>query len=184
MLFRSQRFTDESTCNAFSEAANAIYVQPGHYGWAIFDENSVDYLMNKGADSGIGVLVPIGTKYTNLKNDIKDALAADSDGFKEADSVAALAKAINVPAETLEKTVAKYNKTCELQHDPMFLKDRRYLRPLTGKKLYALKLKSYFFSAYGGLITNRDHQVLTKDSKPIPGLYAAGLEVSYRKSVV
>lgn len=60
----------------------------------------------------------------------------------------------------------------------MFLKDRRYLRPLTGKKLYALKLKSYFFSAYGGLITNRDHQVLTKDSKPIPGLYAAGLEVS------
>lgn len=173
-----QRFTDESTCNAFSEAANAIYVQPGHYGWAIFDENSVDYLMNKGADSGIGVLVPIGTKYTNLKNDIKDALAADSDGFKEADSVAALAKAINVPAETLEKTVAKYNKTCELQHDPMFLKDRRYLRPLTGKKLYALKLKSYFFSAYGGLITNRDHQVLTKDSKPIPGLYAAGLEVS------
>ena len=105
-------------------------------------------------------------------------MAADSDGFKEADSVAALAKAINVPAETLEKTVAKYNKTCELQHDPMFLKDRRYLRPLTGKKLYALKLKSYFFSAYGGLITNRDHQVLTKDSKPIPGLYAAGLEVS------
>ncbi len=135
--------------------------------------------MNKGADSGIGVLVPIGTKYTNLKNDIKDALAADSDGFKEADSVAALAKAINVPAETLEKTVAKYNKTCELQHDPMFLKDRRYLRPLTGKKLYALKLKILFLQRlWRNLITNRDHQVLTKDSKPIPGLYAAGLEVS------
>lgn len=172
------RFTDESQCNAFSEAANAIYAQPGHYGWCIFDENTVKYLMEKGASSGIGVLVPIGTKYANLQKDIDEALAADSDGFKSASTVAGLAKAINVPAAVLEKTVAEYNKNCELQSDPMFLKDRRYLVPIEGKKLYALKLKSYFFSAYGGLITNRDHQVLDKDSRPIKGLYAAGLEVS------
>lgn len=172
------RFTDESQCNAFSEAANAIYAQPGHYGWCIFDENTVKYLMEKGSSSGIGVLVPIGTKYTNLQKDIDEALAAKSDGLKEAGSVAALAKEINVPAATLEKTVQEYNKVCENQSDPMFLKDRRYLVPITGKKLYALKLKAYFFSAYGGLITNRDHQVLDKNSQPIKGLYAAGLEVS------
>ncbi len=134
--------------------------------------------MEKGASSGIGVLVPIGTKYANLQKDIEEALAADSDGFKSASTVAGLAKAINVPAAVLEKTVAEYNKNCELQSDPMFLKDRRYLVPIEGKKLYALKLKSYFFSAYGGLITNRDHQVLDKDSRPIKGLYATGLEVS------
>lgn len=173
-----QRFTDESTCNAFSEAANAIYAQPGHYGWCIFDNNTVKYLMEKGADSGIGVLVPIGTKYTNLKEDIKAALAADSDGFKAASTVAGLAKAIGVPEKALEETVREYNKTCEAQHDPMMLKDRRYLRPIDGKELYALKLKSYFFSAYGGLLTNRSHQVLDANNKPIPGLYAAGLEVS------
>ncbi len=171
------RFTDESTCNAFSEAANGIYAQPDHEGWAIFDEKDIDYYMEKGVDSGIGVLVPIGTKLTNLKNDIKEALAADSDGFKAADNVAALAKAINVPVANLENTVKEYNRVVEAQHDPMFLKDRRYLRPLEGK-LYALRLKSFFFSAYGGLVTNREHQVLNAKHQPIPGLYAAGLEVS------
>ena len=173
-----QRFTDESTSNAFSEAANGIYAQHDHYGWAIFDTNTIDYCMTKGIDSGIGVLVPVGTQLKNLQQDIKDALAVDSDGFKEADSVAELAKKINVPAKNLEATLAEYNKTCELQHDPMFLKDRRYLKPINGKKYYALKLKSYFFSAYGGLVTNRQHQVLNTHHKPIPGLYAAGLEVS------
>lgn len=173
-----QRFTDESTSNAFSEAANGIYAQHDHYGWAIFDTNTIDYCMTKGIDSGIGVLVPVGTQLKNLQQDIKDALAVDSDGFKEADSIAELAKKINVPAKNLEATVAEYNKTCELQHDPVFLKDRRYLKPINGKKYYALKLKSYFFSAYGGLVTNRQHQVLDTHHKPIPGLYAAGLEVS------
>ena len=132
--------------------------------------------MTKGIDSGIGVLVPVGTQLKNLQQDIKDALAVDSDGFKEADSIAELAKKINVPAKNLEATVAEYNKTCELQHDPVFLKDRRYLKPINGKKYYALKLKSYFFSAYGGLVTNRQHQVLDTHHKPIPGLYAAGLK--------
>lgn len=173
-----ERFTDESTSNAFSEAANAIYAQHGHQGWVIFDQNTVRYLTEKGIDSGIGVLVPVGTKLTELEKDIKEALAADSDGFKEASSIAELAKKIDVPAKNLEATVAEYNKTCEAQHDPMFLKDRRYLKPLGGDKFYALKLKSYFFSAYGGLVTNRAHQVLNTHHKPIPGLYAAGLEVS------
>ena len=114
-----QRFTDESTSNAFSEAANGIYAQHDHYGWAIFDTNTIDYCMTKGIDSGIGVLVPVGTQLKNLQQDIKDALAVDSDGFKEADSIAELAKKINVPAKNLEATVAEYNKTCELQHDPI-----------------------------------------------------------------
>jgi fumarate reductase flavoprotein subunit len=52
------------------------------------------------------------------------------------------------------------------------------MRPLNTKKLYAIKLRSYFFSSYGGLVTSRDHQVLDKNNKPIQGLYAVGLEVS------
>ena len=52
------------------------------------------------------------------------------------------------------------------------------MRPLNTKKLYAIKLKAYYFSSYGGLVTNRNHQVLDKKNKPIKGLYATGLEVS------
>ena len=55
-------------------------------------------------------------------------------------------------------------------------KKRLNLRPLNTKKLYAIKLKAYFFSSYGGLNTNRKHQVLDKNNKPIKGLYATGLK--------
>lgn len=102
----------------------------------------------------------------------------NSDNFKAADSVAQLAKEINVPVQNLEAAVASYNKGCEVHHDGEYFKNVKYMRPLNTKKLYAIKLKAYYFSSYGGLRTNRDHQVLNKDNKPIKGLYAVGLEVS------
>ena len=68
----------------------------------------------------------------------------------------------------------QYNKACEVGHDGEYYKEKTYLRPLNTKKLYAIKLKAYFFSSYGGLNTNRKHQVLDKNNKPIKGLYAAG----------
>lgn len=72
----------------------------------------------------------------------------------------------------------QYNKACEVGYDGEYYKEKAYLRPLNTKKLYAIKLKAYFFSSYGGLNTNRKHQVLDKNNKPIKGLYATGLEVS------
>ncbi len=172
------RFTNEGVALSFSQAANAIYSQYGHYAWSIFDDSQVKYMMEKGVDSGVGVLVPVGAKMTELQKDIDAALKADSDAFKAASSVAQLAKEINVPEKNLERAVAEYNKYCEEKHDGMFYKNPAYMRPLNTKKLYAIKLGAYYFSSYGGLRTNRDHQVLDKNNKPIKGLYAAGLEVS------
>lgn len=172
------RFTNEAVAFSFSQAANAIYAQYGHSAWSIFDDSQVEYMEKRGIDSGVGVLVPVGEKLPNLRNDIKNAIAANSDGFKAAKSVAELAKAINVPVEALEKAVKDYNHACKEQHDGLMYKDRKYMRELNEKQLYAIRLKSYFFSAYGGLRTNRSHQVLDVNNKPIPGLYAAGLEVS------
>ena len=172
------RFDNEAVAFSFSQAANAIYSQFGHYGWSIYDESQVKYMMERGVDSGVGVLVPVGAKLTNLKKEIQIALDAKSDGFKAATSVADLAKQIGVPAKQLEKEIVEYNKWCEQGHDNRFFKDERYLRKIDTKKLYAIKLKSYFFSSYGGLVINRGFQVLDLKNKPIKGLYAAGLEVS------
>lgn len=172
------RFTNEGVALSFSQAANAIYSQYGHSAWSIFDDSQVKYMKEQGIDSGVGVLVPVGAKMTNIEKDIEEALAANSDGFKAASSVAQMAKELNVPEKNLEAAVAEYNKWCSVQHDGEFGKERQYMRPLNTKKLYAIKLRSYFFSSYGGLVTNRDHQVLDKNNKPIKGLYAAGLEVS------
>ena len=156
-----------------------MYTQYGHHAWSIFDDSQVKYMMEKGVDSGIGVLVPVGAKMTNLEKEIKEAANDKSvTGFKSASSVAELAKKIGVPEKALQAAVKAYNHGCAEGHDGEFFKDVRYMRPLNTKKLYAVQLRANFFTAYGGLNTNRDFQVLDTHNKPIKGLYAAGMDVS------
>ena len=172
------RCADESVVFCFIDSANAIYSQYGHSVWSIFDENAVKYMMEKGIDSGIGVLIPVGAKLTNLRKDIDKALAAGSDVFKAASSPEALAKQIGVPAENLKASIERYNHACDEGHDAEFGKNRQYLRKMDTSKLYAIKLIPAFFSTWGGLNTNRKHEVLDANNKPMPGLYATGLDVS------
>lgn len=173
-----KRFINEDVSLSFSQSANAIYTQYGHHAWSIFDESQVDYMINRGVDSGVGVIVPVGAKLTKLKDEIKAALDANSDGFKAANSVRELAKKIGVPYRNLSEAIEDYNKACKVGHDGMFFKNVKYMRPINTRKLYAIRLGAYFFSAFGGLVVNRDFQVLNTENKPIKGLYATGLEVS------
>ncbi len=172
------RVCNEEVVMSFSQSANAIYTALGHHVWSIFDDSQVKYMMDKGVDSGIGVLVPVGKKLPNLQKDIDEAIAAKSPVFKAATSVADLAKQIGVPAKALEAAVAKYNHGCDEGHDGEYFKNVKYMRKLNTSKLYAIQLTGGYFSSYGGLRTARNHQVLDKNDKPMPGLYATGLEVS------
>ena len=167
-----------SVAFSFSQAANVIYTQYGHHAWSIFDESQVEYMINRGVDSGVGVIVPVGAKMTKLREEIKAALDAKSDGFVAASSVREMAKKIGVPAKELEASIKAYNEACKVGHDGQFFKEVKYMRPINTKKMYAIRLGSYFFSAFGGLVVNRDFQVLDTNNKPIKGLYATGLEVS------
>lgn len=173
-----ERFINEDVAFSFSQAANVVYSQFGHHAWSVFDDAQVEYMMNRGVDSGIGVIVPVGAKLPHLREEMKAALEADSDGFKAASSPAELARKIGVPAETFEAAIKNYNAACRAQHDGQFFKDVRYMRELDTSKLYAIKLRANFFSAYGGLNINRAFEVLDTENRPIKGLYAAGLEVS------
>ena len=172
------RVANEEVVMSFSQSANTIYEALGHHVWSIWDDTQVKYMMEKGVDSGIGVLVPVGTKLPDLQKDIDEALAAKSPVFKAASSVAALAKQIGVPVANLEAAVARYNHGCEEGHDGEFFKNVKYMRKLNTKKLYAIQLTGGYFSSIGGLRTSLKHEVLDKNDKPMPGLYAAGLEVS------
>lgn len=173
-----KRFVNEDVALSFSQAANAIYAQYGHQAWSIWDDTQVKYMVERGVDSGVGVIVPVGMKLTKLPEQIDKALKVDSDGFKAATSVRELAKKIGVPAKELQKQLDAYNAACKAEHDAIFGKDVKYMRPINTKKLYAIRLGSYFFSAIGGLNTTREFQVLDVNNKPIKGLYATGLEVS------
>lgn len=71
-----KRFINEDVAFSFSQAANVIYTQYGHHAWSIFDESQVDYMINRGVDSGVGVIVPVGAKMTKLREEMKAALDA------------------------------------------------------------------------------------------------------------
>lgn len=83
-----------------------------------------------------------------------------------------LSEAIGVPADQLEKTTEEFNKSVDKKSD-------EFGRKVWGKKIekgpfYATLRYPALHHTMGGLKINTDTQVLDKNDKPIPGLYAAG----------
>ncbi|MBJ6749237.1 flavocytochrome c [Geomonas sp. Red421] len=84
-----------------------------------------------------------------------------------------LAAAIKVPAETLEATVASYNKGVDDKNDAEF-KRPDLPRALRTAKYYAIEVKPGVHYTMGGLKITTGSEVVAKDGKTIPGLFAAG----------
>lgn len=90
-----------------------------------------------------------------------------------ADSVAEMAKKMHVSPKVLQETLDRYNKFAELGEDKDF-----------GKKIFTQKIDKppFYFGreqfdihySCGGLKINKKCQVIGKESKPIPNLYAVG----------
>lgn len=70
------RVTDETIVHNFAIAGNIIEAQRGAYVWSVFDENTVKYIEENGSRTGLGVLIPVGTKFTKIREEIKNAVAA------------------------------------------------------------------------------------------------------------
>lgn len=91
------------------------------------------------------------------------------------DSLAELAEAIHVPAGALQATVDRINVLAERHEDEDYLKDPKFLEPITTGPFYAVEVRpaTCCFTAFG-LRIDRDAQVLDEDGRVISGLYAAG----------
>lgn len=172
-----ERFAPETLTFEFSLAGNAIASQYKNHGWAIFDDAAIQYVNENGTDVGIGVIIPTKTKLTNLQKELNDAVKQDSESVKKASNIRTLAKEIGVPEEALAATLQEYNQAVQNKHDGKFFKDSMWMHPIGKGSLYAVKIQPYFFATLGGLRTDTNMQVLDKNNKPIPGLYAAGVDV-------
>ncbi len=84
----------------------------------------------------------------------------------------ALAKAMNVDADTLQSTIDTWNADVEAKNDPDFGRTS-FDHQLTGT-LYALTVQPGIHHTMGGLKINSSTEVINKDGKVIPGLFAAG----------
>ncbi len=103
----------------------------------------------------------------------------------QADSIADLASACGIPAESLVRTIEEYNRACpDGEFTPLAVdrlatkglepKKSNWSRPIDSGPFYAYPIMSGVCFTYGGVKTNRHAQVVDNDGRPIPGLYAVG----------
>jgi 3-oxosteroid 1-dehydrogenase len=108
----------------------------------------------------------------------------------EAATLEELAARINVPAENLSATVARFNEFAVKGEDPDFgrgesaydkywgdeenLYPNPSLGPLLTGPFYAMEVVNGAFGTNGGVATDGLARVLDVDSRPIEGLFAAG----------
>jgi 3-oxo-5alpha-steroid 4-dehydrogenase len=100
----------------------------------------------------------------------------------EAATPAALEKALGLPPPVLQDTLAFYNRYAARGDDPLFHKQRTFVRALDVPPYRAYDCGAarvyYPFFTLGGLHTRVGGEVLNADGVPVPGLYAAGRTTS------
>ena len=171
------RFCTEEVAFSFMNAGSSIIKQPDCTTYAILDSAQVQYYMDEGSDIGLGDFIGYKQKLsrllTELEQDVTDGLAWKGDTPEE------LAASIgDIDQEQFVKTFNQYNDFCDKGDDPDFFKQSRWLHPIRQAPFYAIEMTASVLVSCGGIRVNGNLQVTDKDYKPIPGLYAVGMDAS------
>lgn len=154
----------------------------GNYYYTILSEDILKIIATEGfnnifkwegycAQGDIPADMPVPEVYEGLDLSVEEGIAW------KGDSLADLAKQINVDAATLQKTVDDYNALVESGQDTAFGKDPKYLVKFTSGPYYAVQMFNTSFSTAGGLDVDTQIRVLKDDHvTPIEGLYATGVD--------
>ena len=92
---------------------------------------------------------------------------------KEAPTPEALAKVLGIDPATFATTISNYNKYQQAKSDPEFKRTSMAL-PLNQPNYCSIEIQPGVHYTMGGVLIDERAQVLSKNGKPIPGLYAAG----------
>lgn len=98
----------------------------------------------------------------------------DDNVVKSANTLEELAQKMNVPVEKLKASVGRYNELVKKGFDEDFYKRRDCMTTIEKPPFYAAHISIALLVTLGGLKINENMQVLDKNKKIIPGLYAAG----------
>ena len=113
--------------------------------------------------------------------------------LKAGRTIGELARNCGIDPDGLERTVAEYNRHARKGEDPAFGRgatpynrlqgDARHgpnpcVAPIERGPFYAVKVVPGSFGTFAGLRTDGHARVLGGDSRPVPGLYAAGTDMA------
>ena len=167
-----RRFCNES--NSYVEVGKAMYANKAVPCWMVFDEGYVSRYV-----SGANPL-----KRRRIPEELIERGAVI-----RGDTIGDLARQIDVPADKLEQTIARFNEFAAKGLDPDFgrgqsayndcLGDPGYrpnaaVGPLERAPYYATRVLPADVGTCGGVITNEHAQVLDEQDRVIDGLYATG----------
>jgi len=152
---RGERFTDEF--GFYDWKATALLKQPDKYSYSLFDA--------KGRDAGAGMFVMGWTP--DLEQEVADGIVVKADTLEE------LAELIEVPADRLAATIAKWNEDVAAGVDSDYGRTGG-LDTIDTAPFYAFKTFAAMFDNMGGLKINENGQVIDVKDSVISRLYAAG----------
>jgi fumarate reductase flavoprotein subunit len=170
---KGERFTDEGTGKKSFEAVNAQMRQPDLISFTLFDAGVRQYLVDNGFTKGMGSLYKASrVKASDWLKELETE--AGKGTLKIADSWDKLADWMGINPGVLKNTIKEYNAGCDSGYDPVYGKDRVYLRPLRTPPYYAMKCVPGMLGTLGGIKINERMEVIDTGDNPIPGLFAAG----------
>jgi len=169
-----ERFLDEGILHNTTFAGNAINLQRERTAFVIFDERIKRHMETVGLDivsPVMRVMVP-----PPIDGLIAEAREQGFQGVFVADTIEELAAQTGIDPAGLARTIDEYNGFCRQGNDDLFNKSHELLRPIETPRFYAGKLLPGAYGTLGGIKINERTEVLDKQWRPIPGLYAAGTD--------
>ncbi|MGI6215255.1 MAG: FAD-dependent oxidoreductase [Christensenellales bacterium] len=119
---------------------------------------------------------PIAQRFNRLE----ELLEATENGSKiikvyKEDSIEALAQKAGLPVDNVVASVKRYNEMVAQGKDTDFGKDPDLLEAIDEAPFYIAMLYDATRGNYGGIATDKQGRVITKENNAIPGLFAGGI---------
>lgn len=94
--------------------------------------------------------------------------------IKRADSLAELARMLNIDAAAFEQSVARWNALCESGSDEDFTRPAGSMTPIKTAPFYGAPVYATLSNTQGGPVHDAQQRIIDVYGKPIPRLYSAG----------
>ena len=163
---QGRRFHNEALSGGNS-ATPALMAQSPRHAWAIMD-------------TPMTATMEVADPYYRDGDKVVRARVAEllnnSPFIRKADTLAELARRMEVDVPTFLATVERYNEACEqrLETEPEFGKPLKSSKAFDTPPYYAIQIFPLARKNFGGVKTDLKCRVLDKHFEPIAGLYAAG----------
>ena len=161
-----RRFIDETT--EYAVVSGVVNALPNGECFAIFDEAG-----------RLAAKPPPPTVKNPFSNPQWEAerlkQLADTGRIVRAETIEQLAERAGIEGGALRATLERYNADCDRGEDTLFFKAPAHLRKISQGPFYAVRLRPAIVAlTSAGLRIDEKARVLTRQNRPIAGLYAAG----------